>query len=128
MKKVPYAFQNVVRKVYFDLLRRFIEDEGLILDLENYHEDAILARRHLRSPEIVAIIDSHSPWGTPDAFTNECTPRGLNERMYDELKIIVENSKYREKIEKIADNASRQLEEKVIVKDKCNESLKIVFG
>jgi hypothetical protein len=128
MKKVIYAFQNAVRKVYFGLLRRFVEDEGLILDLENYHEDAILATRFLRSSEIVAIIYSHSPWGTPDAFTNEDTPRGLNERTYDELKIVLENSKYREKIEKIADNMSRWLEEKVIVNDKCNEEINIVYG
>lgn len=116
MKKVPYAFQNAVRGVYFNLLRRFVEDEELVLDLENYKEDAILSNRFLRFDEIVAIIDSHSAWGEPNDFTNENTPRGLNERTYDGLMIILKNEKYRKKINNIVDNMKRQLEEDVIVK------------
>ena len=115
MKKVPYAFQDSVRTVYFNLLKRFVEDEGLSLDLENFDEDAIISPRFLREPKIVAIIDSHSHWGTPDAFTNESTPRGLNERTYNGLKIIIKDNKYKDKIDKIADLAKSWLEEDVIV-------------
>lgn len=115
MKKVPYAFQDAVRNVYFNLLKRFVEDEGLSLDLENFDEDAIISPRFLREPIIVAIIDSHSHWGTPGAFTNENTPRGLNERTYNGLKIIIKNNRYKDKIDKIADLSKRWLEEDVIV-------------
>lgn len=117
MKKVPFAFQNAVRKVYFDLLRRFVEDQRLILNLENYKEDVILSSGFLREPAVVAIIDSHSPWGEPDDLTNEFTPRGLNTRTYNGLKIIIKNFRYRERIEKIAENMRRNLEEDVIVKE-----------
>jgi len=36
MKKVPYAFQNAVRREYFDLLKRFTEDQGLTPDLQDH--------------------------------------------------------------------------------------------
>lgn len=117
MKKVPFIFQNTVRKVYFDLLRRFTEDTGLTLDLENYKDDVILSVGFLRSPAIVAIIDSHSSWGEPDSLTNENTPRGLNGRTYDGLKIILKNFRYKERIEKIANNMKNNLEEEVIVEE-----------
>lgn len=117
MKKVPFAFQNAVRNAYFNLLRKSIRDQRLTLNLENYKEDVILSEGFLRPPAIVAIIDSHSPWGEPDDLTNEFSPRGLNGRTYYGLKIIIKNFRYREQIEKIADNMKRNLEEDVIVKE-----------
>ena len=116
MKKVPFAFQNSVRRVYFDLLKRFTDDQGLCLSLD-YKEDVILSSRFLRDSTVVAIIDSHSPWGETNDLTNESTPRGLNGRTYDGLKILVRDNRYREKIDKIADNMKRNLEEDVIVKE-----------
>ena len=126
MKKVPLAFQNAVRNIYFDILRKFIEEEGLTLNLENYGEDVILSEGFLRSPAIVAIIDSHSSWGEPNDFTNESTPRGLNGRKYDGLKIIIKDNRYRQRIDKIADNLKRHLAEDVIMSD--DEKFKIVYG
>lgn len=117
MKKVPFAFQNTVRCVYFNLLKRFAEEEGLYLDLENQKEDAIMSTGFLISPTIVAIIDSHSPWGEPDGLTNENTPRGINGRTYDGLKIIVKNFRYRDRIKKIVENMKNNLEEDVIVEE-----------
>lgn len=117
MKKVPFAFQNTVRKVYFDLLRRFTKDAGLTLDLEYHKDDVIISEGFLRSPAIVAIIDSHSPWGEPDSLTNENTPRGINGRTYDGLKIIIKNFRYRDRIEKIANNMKNNLEEDVIIRE-----------
>lgn len=66
MKKVPFAFQNAVRNAYFNLLRKSVRDQRLTLNLENYKEDVILSEGFLRPPAIVAIIDSHSPWGEPE--------------------------------------------------------------
>lgn len=117
MKKVPFAFQNTVRKVYFDILRRFTENQGLYLNLVNYKDDVIISTGFLREPAVVAIIDSHSPWGEPDDLTNENTPRGVNGRTYDGLKIIVKNFRYRDRIKKMADNMKNNLEEDVIVED-----------
>ena len=117
MKKVMFAFQSAVRNVYFNLLRRYVEEEGLTLNLENYKEDVILSEEFLRSPVIVAIIDSHSSWGEPNDLTNEFTPRGPNGRTYDGLKIIIKNNRYRQKIEKIADRLKRNLEEDIIIKE-----------
>lgn len=117
MKKVPFAFQNSVRRVYFDLLRRFTEDAGLALDVENYKDDVIISEGFLRSPTVVAIIDSHSSWGEPDGLTNENTPRGINGRTYDGLKIIIKNFRYKDRIEKIANNMKNNLEEEIIVED-----------
>lgn len=117
MKKVPFAFQNTVRKVYFDILRRFTEDQGLYLNLVNYKDDVILSTGFLREPAVVAIIDSHSPWGEPDSLTNENTPRGINGRTYDGLKIIVKNFRYRDRIKKIVENMKNNLEEDVIIED-----------
>ena len=77
------------------------------MNLENYKDDVILSEGFLRSTAIVAIIDSHSLWGEPDSLTNENTPRGLNGRTYDCLKIVLKNFRYRERIEKIADNMRR---------------------
>lgn len=129
MKKVPFAFQETVRNVYFSLLKRFIEDVGLTLNLENYKEDVILSEGLLRQPEIIAIIDSHSPWGEPNDLTNEITPRGFNGRTYDGLKIIIKNNRYRQQIEKIADNMRRQLGEDVTIKEASDdENIKIVYG
>lgn len=116
MKKVPFAFQNTVRKVYFDLLKRFIEDQGLCLDLEHYAEDAIISSHFLRDTVTIATIYSHSPWGEPNDLTNESTSR-----TYNGLKIIIWNSRYREKIDKIADNMKRHLEEDVIVEEMSDE-------
>lgn len=121
MKKVPFAFQNAVRGTYFNLLKKFTGDEGLTLDLDHYGEDVIISCGYLRPPAVVAIIDSHSTWGEPDDLTNEHTPRGLNKRTYNNLKIIVKNYRYRERIEKFADNMRRQLEEDVIVEQILNE-------
>jgi hypothetical protein len=109
MTKVPFAFQNAVRTVYFDLLSRFIEDEGLSLG-----EDVILDEESFKSP-IVAVIDSHSQWGELNDLTNELTSRGLNNRAYDGLKIVIKDNKYKKQIEKIADNMKRQLAEDVAV-------------
>ena len=120
MKKVPFVFQNSVRNVYFSILRKFIEEEGLTLNLENYDEDVILAEGFLREPAIIATIDSHSSWGAPNDLTNESTPRGLNGRTYDGLKIIIKNNTYRQRIYKIVDNLKRNLAEDVIVKDASN--------
>lgn len=117
MKKVPFAFQNAARRVYFDILRRFTEDAGLILNLEYNKEDVILSTGFLREPAVVAIIDSHSSWGEPDGLTNENTPRGINGRTYDGLKIILKNHRYRERIEKIANSMKNNLEEEVTVED-----------
>lgn len=129
MKKVPFAFQSAVRRVYFDLLKRFTEDQGLYLNLENYKEDVIISLGFIRDPVVVAIIDSHSPWGEPNDLTNEDTPRGLNCRTYDGLKIIIGNNRYREKIDKIADDMKRNLEEDVIVKESSDdEKIKITYG
>lgn len=44
MTKVPFAFQDAVRNVYFGLLERFVEDAGLTLNLEKYKEDVILSK------------------------------------------------------------------------------------
>ena len=117
MKKVPFAFQSTVRRVYFDLLKRFVEEEGLTLNLENYGEDVIISMGFLRPPAIVATIDSHSSWGEPNDLTNEITPKGLNGRTYDGLKITIKNFRYRERIEKIADNMRRHLAEDVIIEE-----------
>lgn len=89
----------------------------MTLDLENYKDDVILSVGFLRSPAIVAIIDSHSLWGEPDSLTNENTPRGVNGRTYDGLKIIVKNFRYRDRIKKIVENMKNNLEEDVIVGD-----------
>ncbi len=113
MKKVPLAFKNTVRKVYFDLMGRLLEEENLTLDLEHYKDDAIVHAGYLIHPEVVAIIDSHSSWGEPDDLTNEFTPRGLNGRRYDGLKIIIRNNRFRNKIEKFVNNMRRQLDEDV---------------
>lgn len=115
MKKVPFAFQDAVRNVYFELLRKFIEDTGLTLNIEKYKEDVILSEKLVKSPTIVAVIDSHSPWGEPNDLTNELTPRGLNNRTYDGLKIIIKDNRYKQQIEKIADNMRMQLAEDVSV-------------
>ena len=122
MAKVPYAFQNAVRNVYFNLLRRFVENEGLTLDLEHHKEDVIISTGYLRSPAVVAIIDSHSQWGEPNDLTNESTPRGLNGRTYEGLKIITKNYRYRQRIENIADNMKKSLEEDVITKGLSDEN------
>ncbi len=121
MKKVPFVFQSATRKVYFDLLKRFIEDQGLRLDLKHYQEDVIIFSSFLRDPLIVATIDSHSPWGEPDDLTNEVTHGGANGRTYDGLKTMIWNNRYREKIDKIADNMKRNLEEDVIVEEMSDE-------
>lgn len=125
MKKVPFAFQNSIRNVYFNLLKRSVEDAGLTLNLGNYKDDVIISCGYLRPPEVVAIIDSHSPWGEPDDLTNEHTPRGLNGRTYDGLKIIIKNLRYRDKIEKFADNMKRQLEEDVTVEQVSDNDVTI---
>ena len=117
MTKVPYAFQNAVRNVYLNLLRTFVEDAGLTLDLEYHDEDVIISTGFLRSSEIVAVIDSHSQWGEPDDLTNEYAPRRHNRRVYNGLKIKITNFRYRQQIDKFADNMRRQLGEDVIVED-----------
>jgi hypothetical protein len=117
MTKVPYAFQNAVRNVYVSLLEAFAKDAGLILDLKHYNEDVIISTGFIRSSEIVAIIRSHSQWGEPDDLTNEYSPRRHNRRIYTGLKIMVKNFRYRQQIEKFADNMRRQLDEDVIVED-----------
>lgn len=117
MTKVPFAFQNAVRGTYFNLLRMFVENEGLILDLEHCKEDVIISAGHLGLRAVVAIVDSHSPWGESNDLTNEYTPRGLNGRTYNGLKIVIKNFRYRQRIEKVADNMKRSLEEDVIVEE-----------
>ncbi len=126
MKKVPLAFKNTVRKVYFDLMRRILEEENLTLDLEHYKDDTIVHTGHLIHPEVVAIIYSHSLWGEPDDLTNEFTPRGLNGRKYDGLKIIIKNNRFRNEIEKVVNNMRRQLDEDVVIEEMSNIS--VVFG
>lgn len=116
MKKLPYAFKNTVRSSYFDLLRRIVEREGLILDMEKYREDSILSKG-----------GDHSRWGEPDDLTNEYTPRGLNGRDYDGLKIMINNNKYKQQLEIIGNNMKSQLEEDVVV-GRISDEIKIVFG
>lgn len=117
MKKVPFAFQNAVRNVYFNLLKRFAEDENLILDLENFDEDVIIKKGFLGSTTIIAVIESHSQWGEPDGLTNEYSKKGLNKREYNGLQITVHDNKFRKNINKIADNLKNNLEEDVLVRD-----------
>ena len=117
MAKVPYAFQNAVRNVYLNLLRTFVEDAGLILDLKHYNEDVIISTGFIRSSEIVAVIDSHSPLGEPDDLTNEYAPRRHNIRTYNGLKIRITNLRHRQQIEKFAENMRKQLVEDVVVED-----------
>jgi hypothetical protein len=115
MTKVPFVFQSAVRMTYFNLLRRYVEEEGLTLDLEHYDEDVIIYAGFLIPTVIVAVIYSHSKWGEPNDLTNESTPRGLNGRKYDGLQITIKNFRYRQRIEKIAENMKRSLEEDVVV-------------
>ncbi len=115
MKKVPFVFQNVVRKRYFEILKIFVEDVDLILEIGNYNKDVIVDRNGriphtVNKLSIVAIIESHSAWGEPDDLTNE----GIN-RKYDGLKIFIQNEDYRNKIEEIADRMKGNLEEDVTV-------------
>jgi len=117
MTKVPFAFQNAVRNVYFELLEGFVEEVGLTLNLEKYKEDVILSKGLVEPPTIVAIVDSHSPWGEPNDLTNEFSQRGLNNRTYDGLKIVIKDNRYKQQIEKIADNMRRQLAEDVTIKE-----------
>lgn len=112
-KKVPFAFQNAVRKKYFEIFGIFVSDYELILDIDNYKDDVIIDRknRNFNPTGIVAIIDSHSAWGEADDLTNE----RIN-RKYNGLKISVVDNNYRHYIEKIADSMKRNLEEDVIIK------------
>jgi hypothetical protein len=110
MTKIPSVFRNAIRSAYFILLRRFIENEGLTLDLGNFKEDVIV-RTGLFVPLVtVAVIESHSKWGKPDDLTVE--PKA---RTYGSLKIVINNLEYQQQIEKIADNMKRSLEEEVVV-------------
>jgi hypothetical protein len=115
MKKVPFVFKNVVRKAYFNLLKEFARKEGLGVDFDHYKEDILIYTHYLGPSIVVTIIDSHSSWGEPDDLTNENTPRGLNGRTYDGLKIIIKYPMFKHKIEKFVDNMKRSLEEDVVV-------------
>lgn len=112
MKKIPFVFQNVVRKRYFEIFKIFTADADLILDVDNYEDDVLIDRKYKMSPTgIVAIIESHSVWGEPDDLTNERIIR-----KYDGLKISVVDENYRQRIEQIADNIKRNLQEDVTVR------------
>ncbi len=117
MKRLPFVFKNVVRRAYFDLLKEFARKEWLGVDFDHYKEDIFIHTGFLDSSVVVAIIDSHSSFGEPSDLTNETTPRGLNGRTYDGLKIIIKHPRFRDRIEKIAENMRRSLEEDVIIEE-----------
>ncbi len=111
MNKLPLIFKDVVRKKYFEMLKIFVEDEDLILDIENYKNDVIVDRKNrCILSGVIAIIDSHSVWGEPDNLIIE----RIN-RKYDGLKIIFLDEDYRGHAAKIAYKMQRNLEEDVII-------------
>lgn len=117
MQRLPFVFKNAVRKAYFDLLKEFAGKEGLGVDFDHYKEDIFIYSHFLGPSVVVAIIDSHSSWGEPSDLTNEITPRGLNGRTYDGLKIIIKYPMFKYKIEQFVDNIKRSLEEDVVVEE-----------
>jgi len=125
MEKLPFVFKNVVRRAYFDLLKEFARKEGLGVDFDHYKEDIFIYTGFLDASYVVAIIDSHSSFGEPSDLTNENTPRGLNGRTYDGLKMIIKHPRFRDRIEKIAENMQRSLEEDVIVEDSFSSKLRL---